>query len=124
LVWCAGGLGKQGQLFGDGGCRDHQVSGPPARLGADGDDRRRYPAVDAGRLGAERHRVELALATLQDLQASCPLGVLVVQVCLLLLRTSWGPADSSARVMALIAISSDSPAGSIQAAQDEDVGIQ
>jgi hypothetical protein len=54
----------------------HQVGEPPARLAPGGDDRRRYPAVDAGRLGVERNRVELALGTLQDLQAPCPLGVI------------------------------------------------
>ena len=36
----------------------------------------------AGRLGIERHRIELALGALQDLQTACPLGVLVLQVLL------------------------------------------
>lgn len=61
--------------------RDTRVSRPAKSAGLVV-NRGRPSAVDAGRLGAERHRIELALGALQDLQAACPLGVLVIQVLL------------------------------------------
>jgi hypothetical protein len=116
--------GKQGQVFGDGGSRDHQVGDPPARLTAGGDDRRRYPAVDTGRLGVERQRVELALGALQDLQASRSLRMLVIQVLLViaahLMRAGrqLGEGNGADRHLVGELGGIDPPAG------DEDAGIQ
>src|SRR5215470_3472983 len=74
--------GEQRQPFGDRRGRDHQVDYSPPWLSAGSDDSRRYSPVDAGRFSVERHRIELALSPLQDVEPPGSLGVLVVAVLL------------------------------------------
>src|ERR1700733_2680206 len=62
--------GVQGEVFGNGGGCDHQIGYPPARLAARRDHGGGHPAVDAGSLGVERDRGELALGTLQSVSTA------------------------------------------------------
>jgi len=110
----AGGIGRiQRQALGSGGGGDHQVGGRAPWFTACGDGGCGHAAVDAGYLGIKRHRVELALGPLQDLKPPRALGVFVVGIVLVVATHLVGFADSSAKVMALIAISSGSSAGLI-----------
>jgi undecaprenyl-diphosphatase len=76
--------GEQRQALRDRGRCDHQVRDPLARLAAVRDDSSRHPTEQTRRLSIERHRIELALSPLQDLQPPRAFGVLVVSILLVI----------------------------------------
>ncbi|MER6989713.1 hypothetical protein ABT337_23855 [Saccharopolyspora hirsuta] len=88
------GIGREErELLGDGDGRGHQVGDPAPGLAARADHRGGDPAVDPGGLCAEGDGVEL---------------------CSALLRTWFGLAESSANVIAVIAMSAGSSSTLIQ----------
>jgi hypothetical protein len=69
---------EQRKFFSDGGCRDHQGADAASWLSPDGD----HSAVEPGRLGTERDRIELVLGTLKYVKAPSAFRVLVMGVLL------------------------------------------
>ncbi len=107
--------GEEGKVLGHGDGSDHQVGHPAAWLAAGADHCGTDAAVDARRFGIEGDRVELVLGALQDVESAGAFGVSAVAALFVAAATDLcGPADNSARVIAVIAISSGSSSGATQ----------